>query len=199
VLARAFEPFFTTKAVGKGTGLGLASVYGSIKQSGGFIYAKSQPGQGTEFSIYLPRLLALTPVTESAAAPVLVPTGGETLLLVEDSTEVRVLASLILNSAGYTVLEAADGAEALAVAQAHAAPIHLLVTDLVMPRMGGRQLAERLHALRPDLKVLYLSGYTESSLTGGGVKQSGVAFLQKPYGPGALTQKVREVLDGKPK
>ncbi len=193
-LAHVFEPFFTAKEVGKGTGLGLASVYGSVTQCGGFIDATSQPGFGSEFMIWLPRLPAMAKPAERSAASVLIPKGRETVLLVDDSSDVRALACLILRKAGYVVLEARDGAHALNVAQEHAGPIHLLATDIIMPRMGGRQLAERMRVLRPDLRVLFLSGFTESI----GHDEAGVPakdFLGKPYSPSALAQKVRELLD----
>jgi CheY-like chemotaxis protein len=196
--ARIFEPFFTTKDVGRGTGLGLASVYGSVKQSGGFIYVESRPGRGTEFLVYLPRI----PEAPAAETPVMggeaIPRGSETVLLVEDFGDVRKLASTILRATGYTVLEAEDGIEALAIAKQHAGSIHLLVTDVVMPKMSGRQVADVLISERPDVKVLYLSGYTNDAIIRHGVEYAGTSFLQKPFTATSLASKVRQVLDSAP-
>jgi PAS domain S-box-containing protein len=197
-LARAFEPFFTTKASGKGTGLGLAMVYGFVKQSGGHIEVSSEPGRGTTFRIYLLRTEAPTPSSKSSPALVKIPRGTETVLLVEDEVAVRTLVRLALQSSGYTVLEARDGQDGVWIAQQHSGPIHLLVTDLVMPRMGGRQLADLLVRDRPGLRVLFISGYTDDAVLSHGVGEGGTAFLQKPFSPIGLAQKVREVLDQKP-
>ena len=198
-----FEPFFTTKAPGKGTGLGLATVYGIVKHAGGFVYVYSEPGQGTAFKVYLPRVDegaegenagpagSASSVTGSPAAE---PRPSETLLLVEDEDAVRALAREVLGGAGYVVLEAADGAEALLLCERHPGPIHLLLSDVVMPEMGGRELADRLTALRPGLKVLFLSGYADDAVVRHGVLASQVAFLQKPYSIESLTRKVRDVL-----
>jgi CheY-like chemotaxis protein len=195
-LARVFEPFFTTKERGKGTGLGLASVYGIVRQSGGHIAVTSTPGIGTSFRIHLPRVNA--PVDASRAPRVVsVPAAGtETVLVAEDEQMVRVLIRKVLEQAGYTVLLASGGAEALQLAARHAGPIQMLVTDVVMPGMNGRELARRLLELRPDTKVLYLSGYADDAVERHGVLDPGTAFMQKPFSPGALASRVREVLGG---
>src|SRR5712691_11879200 len=192
--AKIFEPFFTTKEDGKGTGLGLATVYGIVKQSGGFIWVYSEPGNGTSFKIYLPRIDA--PV-EGVKTPgsVSVPRGTETVLLVEDAAAVRAVAKQVLERQGYTVLEAPDGDVALHVAHKHRGPIHLLLTDVVMPVLSGRPLAEQLARVRPDIKVLYASGYTDDSVVRHGILEAGTAYLQKPFTPDSLARKVREVLD----
>ena len=194
--ARLFEPFFTTKEFGKGTGLGLATVYGIVKQSGGYIWVYSEPGQGATFKVYLPRV-------EPAGEPVAAPQpparalgGTETILLAEDEAAVRTLARRILEKHGYKLLLAATGRDGVQVAEQHAAPIDLLVTDVVMPEMGGRELAQRLTARQPGLKVLYLSGYTDDAIVHHGVLDAGVAFLQKPFKPDDLVRKIRAVLDG---
>ena len=196
VRERIFEPFFTTKEKGKGTGLGLSTVYGIVKQSGGNIWVYSEPGHGTTFKIYLPmveeELDTLHGRDEADSSPM----GSETVLLVEDEPLVRDLAHRILSQQGYKVLEAANGEEALCVAREHAGEkIHLLFTDVVMPQMGGKDLADQLKILRPDIKVLYASGYTDNAIVHHGVLERGTHFLQKPFSPKALSQKVREVLD----
>jgi PAS domain S-box-containing protein len=196
--ARIFEPFFTTKGHGKGTGLGLATVYGVVKQSGGFIWVYSEVDRGTTFKIYLPQVTADVDrlVAEKASSG---PTPGtETVLFVEDEESVRELVRDYLGRSGYRVLHAADGIQALETAGAHKGPIHILVTDVVMPRLSGRELVTRLSAARPDLKVLYISGYTDDSIFRHGVLEGGVAFLQKPFNLKDLAQKIREVLDGEP-
>jgi hypothetical protein len=195
VKANIFEPFFTTKEMGKGTGLGLATVYGIIKQSGGHITVSTAPGQGSTFQIYLPRVQEEVSAVVAETEPLLAATGQEVVLLVEDDEGLRHLISRILRKNGYTVLEASSGAEALQQCEQHAGPLHLLLSDVVMPQMSGRKLAQRLAALRPVLKVLYLSGYTDDSILRHGVMDDDVAFLQKPFTPVALTRKVREVLD----
>jgi signal transduction histidine kinase len=194
-LARIFEPFFTTKEPGKGTGLGLATVFGIVKQSGGNIWAYSEPGHGTTFKIYLPRVDDQTEPTEPAAAVPVLARGSETILLVEDDDDVRALARETLEGNGYAVISAASAAEALRVMGPRQQPIHLLVTDVVMPQMGGRGLADRLTPDHRDLRVLYISGYTDDAVVRHGVLAGGTAFLQKPFIPVALLRKVREVLD----
>lgn len=194
--AHIFEPFFTTKEQGKGTGLGLATVYGIVKQSSGFVYVYSEPGLGTAFKIYLPPIEA--PQTEHTVHPrsSATPTRGtETVLLVEDEDGVRSLARLALETKGYTVLEARNGGEALQLCEQHQGPIHLLVTDVVMPGMNGRDLADRLISLHPGLNVLFVSGYTGDAIVHHGVLDPDVAFLEKPFTPAVLARKVREVLD----
>src|SRR6266850_1965707 len=192
--ARIFEPFFTTKEAGKGTGLGLATVYGIVNQSGGFIWVYSEPGNGTSFKIYLPRIDAPVEGVKTAGS-VSVPRGTETVLLVEDAAAVRAVAKQVLERQGYTVLQAPDGELALHVAHKHRGPIHLLLTDVVMPVLGGRRLAEQLALVRPDMKVLYASGYTDDSIVRHGILEAGIAYLQKPFTPDSLARKVREVLD----
>ena len=193
--ARIFEPFFTTKGPGKGTGLGLATVYGIVKQSGGHIGVYSEPGRGTTFKIYLPRVEASVEAVTAGRAGGR-PGGSETVLLVEDDEMVRTLTCEILEARGYTVLEARHGADALDLAARYHGPIDLLVTDVVMPEMGGRELARRLGAERPRMKVLYMSGYTDDAIVHQGVLDEGVAFLPKPIKADTLGGKVREVLDG---
>jgi hypothetical protein len=191
-LRHIFEPFFTTKAPGKGTGPGLATVHGIVKQSGGHIGVQSEPGHGTTFKIYLRRADSSAEEAPPAPAATDLSRGSETVLLVEDEASVRELMRECLAALGYTVLEASGGAAALELSQAHGAPIHLLVTDMVMPDMGGRELAERLLASRPEARVLYISGYTDM---GHGALTEDMAFLQKPFTIEGLSRKVREVLD----
>ncbi len=190
-----FEPFFTTKEPGKGTGLGLSTVYGIVKQHEGYISVESEPGRGATFKIYLPQVEEPIESAQPDTTLVGTPRGTETVLLVEDDEEVRDLAREILQGSGYNVLEADAPDKALLIAGQHTGPIHVLVTDLVMPVMGGRELADRLSPLRPAMKVLYLSGYTDDALGHHGVLEPGKVLLQKPFAPDALVRKVREVLD----
>ncbi|HEX5724364.1 MAG TPA: PAS domain S-box protein [Longimicrobiaceae bacterium] len=194
---RAFEPFFTTKPSGRGTGLGLSTVYGIVKQSGGYIWIDSAPEVGTTVRIYLPPAEVEEPAeAERVPTPAPPPGGAETLLLVEDEDTVRVLARRVLERSGYTVLEARDGAQALVVASLHRGPLHLLLTDVVMPNLGGRELARRIRAERPELPVLFISGYAEEAVKGHGVLEPGTAFLEKPFTAEVLAARVRQVLDG---
>lgn len=196
VLARIFEPFFTTKDPGKGTGLGLATVHGIVKQSGGHIGVYSEVGVGTTFKVYLPRVEGQSTGSHSGNKLRLTVPGTETVLLVEDEERVRTLSRHILVGAGYTVLEAANGNEAVQIATEHTGPIHLLMTDVVLPGgMGGRQVVAAVKSRRPEIRVLFVSGYTDDAVVRHGVLESGVNFLQKPFTPFSLAQKVRAVLD----
>ncbi len=192
--ARIFEPFFTTKAPGKGTGLGLSTAYGIVKQSGGFIWVYSEIGHGTSFTILLPQVTEA--LSTARPAPTLVSTSGtETILLAEDNAGLRKLVTRTLEPAGYTVLGVATGEEALRLLERHEAPVHLLLSDVVMPGMSGRDLAERLAQTRPGMKVLYMSGYTTDTIVRHGVLEAQMPFLNKPFTATALLRKVREVLD----
>ena len=193
--ARLFEPFYTTKERGKGTGLGLSTTYGVVKQSGGSIWVYSERGQGTTFKIYLPRCEDPLDVTQEFAPPAIPLTGTETALLVEDEPEVRRLVEKILSMQGYTVISAANPAEAIALSRARTSAIEILVTDVIMPGMNGRELARVLATARPTLRVLYMSGYTDAVIAQEGVLEPGTAFLAKPFTPDALARKIREVLD----
>lgn len=191
-----FEPFFTTKDKGKGTGLGLSTVYGIIKQSGGDIWVNSEPGLGTTFNIHLPRVDEPVDNTRMRVTREEIPRGGgETILLVEDEEDVRRLAVRILQRQGYTVLEASCGKDALVLCKEHQGPIHLILTDVVMPGMSGRQLADQLIPLHPNLKVVYMSGYTDNAVIHHGVLEEGVNYIQKPFTIDGLMKRMREVLD----
>jgi nitrogen-specific signal transduction histidine kinase/CheY-like chemotaxis protein len=194
IRSHIFEPFFTTKEQGKGTGLGLATVYGIVKQSGGYIWVYAEPELGATFKVYLPRVDALPERPQAAAAPATNCRGSETLLVVEDEEGVRVLVRDYLQMNGYTVLEAPHGEEALRIACEHSGEISLMITDVIMPGMNGRELAERMVLLRPSMKVLYMSGYAEAAVYRKGVLDPGAPFLQKPFGPPDLGRKVRDVL-----
>jgi CheY-like chemotaxis protein len=195
--AHIFEPFFTTKEVGKGTGLGLATVYGIVKQSGGFIWVESAPGKGTTFEIYLPHSQGAKVDHVEEARPGAIPRGKETILVVEDEAAVRELACEFLKSAGYSVLEAKNGAEALETIARDTTTIHLVLADMIMPRMGGAELAEKLKIERPELKVLFMSGYSEPAGEESG-RISPHAILTKPFSIATLIGRVREVLGGSP-
>jgi signal transduction histidine kinase/FixJ family two-component response regulator len=192
--ARIFEPFFTTKEDGRGTGLGLSTVYGIVKQSGGSIWVYSEPGRGTTFKVYLPAAGTAAPLEPSATHGTL-PGGTETILVVEDQSEVRGVTHAILARQGYTVLEATRGDEAIALAHDYPQPIHLLLTDVVMPGMIGSDLARALRRERPEMRVLYTSGYTDEAISRHGVLEPGVPFIQKPSSVAALSRKIREELD----
>ena len=195
--AKAFEPFFTTKEPGQGTGLGLATVYGIVKQSGGYIWLYSEPGKGAAFKIYLPRVDELaTPAVRPAARAGGV-AGTETVLVAEDDDLLRPLASELLRKLGYHVLEARDSAEALKAARGHPGEIHLIVSDVVMPGGGGFELAKQIRAERPTMRVLFMSGYTDEAVVRHGLLERGLNYLQKPFTPAVLTRRVREVLDAK--
>jgi CheY-like chemotaxis protein len=196
VKARLFEPFFTTKEVGKGTGLGLATCFGIVKQSGGHIRAYSILGEGTTFKIFLPQAEGTAPVAVKPEPTDILAQGTETILLAEDEATVRDLAARALRQQGYTVLEAANGDEALHLIRSQAEKeIHLLVTDMIMPQMGGAELADHLKTLLPNLKVLFISGYTDSTIIRYGLPKPGTGFLQKPFSSQRLIRKVRDMLD----
>ncbi len=193
-LAHIFEPFFTTKERGKGTGLGLSTVYGIVKQHGGFIYADSRPGNGCTFSVYLPAVAARGELPEGPVANA-ARGGPETILVVEDEAEVRQILVQALSSLGYRVYEAADGLDALSLLRSEDGRIDLVLTDVVMPRMGGMELCQAARAITPGIRFLFSSGYTEDTVHVGFVKKEGVSFLAKPYGIDTLACEVRRILD----
>jgi two-component system cell cycle sensor histidine kinase/response regulator CckA len=193
--ARLFEPFFTTKEVGKGTGLGLATVYGMVKQSGGYVWCYTEPGRGTCFKVYLPRVEEMADAVRRRDAVWTGKTHGtETILVVEDEEPVRQLVSNVLETRGYTVLRASDGEQALMLSGYHAGPIHLVVSDIVMPGMTGPEMVDRIAADRPGVKALFMSGYTDGTVAHHGFLAEDAAYLEKPFGLDKLTAKVREVL-----
>jgi len=194
---RIFEPFFTTKGTGKGTGLGLSTVYGIVKQSGGNIWVYSEVGKGTTFKIYLPRVDELRNVGFAHGDSTPAPHGTETILLVEDEEQVRRIAHEMLETQGYQILLAENGEEALAIGRQHEGEIDLMITDVVMPQMGGREAVERLSPLRPGMKVLYMSGYTDDAIVRHGLIDEELQFIEKPFTADALARKVRTVLDTK--
>jgi CheY-like chemotaxis protein len=191
-LSHIFEPFFTTKEIGKGTGLGLSMVYGIVKQSNGYIMAYSEPGQGTTFKIYLPRTEEPLPIQQKEKE---IAGGTETILVVEDEAALRELTCALLEDSGYKVIEASGVEDALLTGKDLQRRIDLLLTDVVMPRLDGRELASRMIALRPDLKVLYMSGYTDEVIVHRGVLAQGTLLVQKPFTKSTLLKKVREALD----
>jgi len=192
---RIFEPFFTTKEHGKGSGLGLSTTYGIVKQSGGSIMVYSEPGHGTVFKVYLPRALGSAEGPEPENRSSAMSSGSETILLVEDEEMVRALAAQVLSNVGYRVVDAANGQEAIGVARGHQGDIDLVLTDAVMPEMSGMELVDRLQQIRPGISVLMMSGYSREAMTGS-VLSPTVNLLQKPFTPVDLCRKVREVLDG---
>jgi len=196
-LTHIFEPFFTTKAAGEGTGLGLATVFGIVKQNNGFINVYSEPGLGTTFSIHLPRHIGKSEQVQDTVLEVTAPHGSETILLVEDDATILRLATVILNDLGYTVLQANTPNEAIQLAKEHAGNVKLLITDVIMPEMNGKELANKLQTLYPQLKCLFMSGYTDAAIAKHGVLDEGVHFVQKPFTLSKMAVKVREVLDSK--
>jgi two-component system cell cycle sensor histidine kinase/response regulator CckA len=195
-LPQIFEPFFTTKELGQGTGLGLATIYGIVKQNGGDIQVYSEKDVGTTFKIYLPSVVENVSTISRPELEIVIPTGAETILLVEDDVNVRKLVQRVLQSLGYTLLEAENGQEALQIAASYDGLIHLLLTDVVMPGINGKMLAENLLMTRPELKLLFMSGYTDNAIAHHGVLEPGTAFVQKPFSPTVIAHKIREVLDG---
>jgi CheY-like chemotaxis protein len=193
--SRIFEPFFTTKGPGKGTGLGLSTVSGIVDRLGGLIVVQSERERGSIFTIYLPKAEPMTHPADAPLVPSQLPDGTETILLVEDDPGVRKLIRQTLQRHGYTVIEARHGIEAWMIGNQYADPIHLLLTDVIMPQMSGRAVADRLTPLRPDMKVLYISGHADDAVFHHGVVDSGQDFLQKPFNPNLLVRKVRDLLD----
>ncbi|MBI4475955.1 MAG: response regulator, partial [Acidobacteria bacterium] len=194
-LSRLFEPFFTTKEKGKGTGLGLATVYGIVQQSGGHVTVTSAPGDGTEFCLYFPAVDAVPGPKPEARAAAPIEAGHETILVLEDEDQVRRFVRSALKQQGYEVLEASRESEAVELANEYKNAIHLLLTDVVLPEMAGKDLVQRLTTTRPGLKVLYMSGYSDESMLQRGMAEAGMPFLNKPFTPAALGRKVREILD----
>ena len=192
---RIFEPFFTTKAQGKGTGLGLSTVYGIVKQSGGNIWVYSEPGQGTVFKVYLPMAVGNETNLQTSTTPKAMPCGTETILVVEDEPQIRRLALECLQGCGYTVLISANGLEAIELMEDPTKSIDLVVTDVVMPQMSGKELADRIAIIKPETKVLFMSGYTNDAVVNHGILQAGTWYLQKPFALDALARQVRAVLD----
>jgi CheY-like chemotaxis protein len=192
--ARIFEPFFTTKSGGKGTGLGLATVYGIVKQSGGYVLCESTLDKGTSFRVFFPRVQAQLEQTASKDGRTALPRGSETILVAEDAESLRSLIHDFLSQLGYTVLQAANGSDAMYLAQNHKVPIDLLLTDIVMPGMSGRELAQNFVIKYPAAKVLYMSGYTDDTIVRHGIEEGAVALLTKPFTMEAIARKVREVL-----
>jgi CheY-like chemotaxis protein len=192
---RIFEPFFTTKETGKGTGLGLSTVFGIIKQNGGNILVDSEEGLGTAFRIYLPSSTGIPLSPARAEAELSISPGHETILIVEDDAEVRGLARRILQRQGYTLLEVQNGQEALDLVAQYPEPIHLVLTDIIMPGMNGKTLAEALLQLRPELKIIFMSGYTDNLIAESGDLNARMAFVQKPFSAKALVQKIQTALD----
>ncbi|MBM4331867.1 MAG: response regulator [Deltaproteobacteria bacterium] len=195
VKERIFERFFTTKEKDKGTGLGLSTVFGIVKQSGGNIWVYSELRQGTTFKIYLPRIDEPLEKTKKKEFKEIIPCGNETILVVEDEEIVRNLAVQIFKRQGYNVLEAANGDEALLACKKHKEPIHLVLADVVMPKMSGKELANRLRSLRPKVKILFMSGYTDNVIVPHGILDEGVNYIPKPFTMERLARRVREVLD----
>jgi two-component system, cell cycle sensor histidine kinase and response regulator CckA len=195
--ARLFEPFFTTKEQGKGTGLGLSTTYGIVKQSGGYIWCDSEPGRGSTFRIFLPRVEQPLPAADPEPAPQKSRPNNEKILLVEDEPEVRRLVEKVLGLQGYDVVAAGTPAEALEIERGLDQELDLLITDIVMPGMSGRELARRLAPLRPRMKILFVSGYTDDAVVQEGALEPGTDFLQKPFSPAALGRKIREILDAR--
>jgi len=196
VQARIFEPFFTTKKVGEGTGLGLSTVFGIVKAMSGHIYVYSEEGRGSAFKVYLP--ICREDAAEQAKTETLaMPRGTETVLIAEDDPAIRGLVAHILEPLGYRVIAARSGAEAMKLAETSQARVDILLTDVVMPEMGGKELAQMFQTIHPHIKVLFMSGYTEEIIIRHGVEREGVAFIQKPLIPNKLVLKLREVLDGK--
>jgi CheY-like chemotaxis protein len=196
-LSRVFEPFFTTKAVGQGTGLGLATVYGLVKQAEGYIWVYSEPGIGTTFKIYFPVISSAESVPVDAEPPPS-PASGELVLVVEDEPDVMRMAVRALGDAGYTVVQASGGPDALEIMMEAGARLRLVLTDVVMPRMNGRELAARIAEIRPDLPIVFMSGYTDEDVIRRGLMERGRRFIQKPFSPDALAREIRQALDSRP-